>query len=68
MATALKWLMAGLLTLGLFTGMAYVLTPLVTNGWGNEWTLLVGFALILICGAALNRLDPRGGRHAPGRS
>jgi hypothetical protein len=32
---ALKWLATALLLWGLFTGVAYVLTPFVTDGWAT---------------------------------
>ena len=54
-----KWLVAILLGYGLFTGIAYVLVPVVTDGWGNTTTLLIGLALLVVCGASLLRLDPR---------
>ncbi len=56
---AAKWLVAILLGYGLFTGIAYVLVPVVTDGWGNTTTLLIGLALLVVCGAGLLRLDPR---------
>lgn len=57
--TALRWLIAALLVWGLFTGLAYALVPLVTNGWGNTVTVLIGVMLVLICAAGLLRFDPR---------
>ena len=54
----LRWLATGLLVWGLFTGIAYVLVPLLTEGWGNDVSTLAGLALIGFCGAALLRLDP----------
>ena len=56
---AARWIAAALLVWGLFTGMAYVLVPVLTDGWGNEWSLVAGFALIVVCGGALLRFDPR---------
>ncbi len=44
---------------GLFTGIAYALTPLLTDGWGNEVGTFAGLALIVACGLGLLRLDPR---------
>lgn len=57
--TAVRWLVAGLLVWGLFTGIAYVLVPVVTDGWGNGVSLLAGLVLIGICAAGLLKLDPR---------
>lgn len=58
---AVRWLMAGLLIWGLFTGIAYVLVPVLTDGWGNTASLVAGFGLIAICGGILLRFDPRDG-------
>ena len=57
--TAVRWLVAALLVWGLFTGTAYVLIPLLTDGWGNGVSFTIGLALIAICGALLLRFDPR---------
>jgi hypothetical protein len=56
---ALRWLAAGLLLWGLFAGIAYVLVPLLTDGWGNQWSFVAGLVLIGLCSAGLLRLDPR---------
>jgi hypothetical protein len=58
MATV-RWIVAGLLVWGLFTGIAYVLVPLMTDGWGNELSFAVGLVLIGVCGTLLLRFDPR---------
>jgi hypothetical protein len=57
--TAVRWIGIALLVWGLFTGIAYVLTPLLTDGWGNGLSTAVGVALIVACGYGLFRLDPR---------
>jgi len=44
---------------GLFTGIAFVLIPLVTDGWGNTISFLVGIGLIIASGAGLIRIGPR---------
>lgn len=54
-----KWLLALVLGYGLFTGIAYVLVPVVTDGRGNTTTLLVGIGLLIACAVGLLRLDPR---------
>lgn len=54
-----KWLLTILLAYGLFTGVAYVLVPVVTDGRGNTTTLLIGVVLLVACGAGLLRIDPR---------
>lgn len=59
--TALKWLIAVLLAWGLFTGIAYALVPLLTDGWGNQWSFLVGVLLIVLCCAGLLQFNPRRG-------
>jgi len=59
--TALRWTAVVLLVWGLFTGIAYVLVPLLTDGWGNEWSAFAGLVLIALCGALLLRIDPRRG-------
>ena len=56
---ALRWIVVGLLVWGLFTGIAYVLVPLLTDGWGNEVSFVAGLALIGLCTIGLLRLDPR---------
>lgn len=55
----LRWLLAILLVWGLFTGVGYVLTPLLTEGWGDNTSTAVGLGLIVLCTAGLFRLDPR---------
>jgi hypothetical protein len=57
--TVSRWLAAGLLVWGLFTGITYALTPLLTDGWGNGLSTASGVVLIVVCGALLVRLDPR---------
>lgn len=57
--TVLKWLATVLLVWGLFGGIAYILTPLLTDGWGSTTSSLAGVALIVFCGLGLLRLDPR---------
>ena len=54
-----KWLLALLLGYGLFVGIAYILVPVLTDGWGNTATLLGGVVLLFACAAGLLRLDPR---------
>jgi hypothetical protein len=54
-----RWIVAGLLVWGLFTGIAYVLVPLMTDGWGNDLTVMIGVALVAVCSALLLRFDPR---------
>jgi hypothetical protein len=54
-----KWLLALLLGYGLFVGIAYILVPVITDGWGNPTTFLVGVVLLIACAAGLLRLDPR---------
>jgi hypothetical protein len=54
-----KWLLTILLGYGLFIGIAYVLVPVVTDGWGNATTLLVGLVLLAACGIGLLRVNPR---------
>ena len=54
-----RWIVAGLLVWGLFTGIAYVLVPLMTDGWGNDLTVMIGVALAAVCSALLLRFDPR---------
>jgi hypothetical protein len=56
---ALRWIAFGLLIWGLFTGLAYVLVPVLTEGWGNDLSFAVGCALIGLCAAGLLQLDPR---------
>jgi hypothetical protein len=56
---ALQWIVAGLLVWGLFTGIAYVLVPVLTDGWGNALSFIAGLVLIGLCSAGLLRLDPR---------
>ena len=56
-----RWIVAAVLLFGLFTGIAYVLVPVLTDGWGNELSFAVGVALIVCCGAALFHFDPRQG-------
>jgi hypothetical protein len=56
---AVRWIVAGLLVWGLFTGIGYVLVPLMTDGWGNDLTPVIGLALIAVCSALLLRFDPR---------
>ena len=58
---ALRWVVAGLLMWGLFTGIAYVLVPVLTDGWGNDSTPLIGIALIAVCSVGLLKVDPRRG-------
>jgi hypothetical protein len=55
----LRWIAAGLLMWGLFTGIGFVLVPVLTDGWGNTASLLAGVGLIVVCVVALLRLDPR---------
>lgn len=57
--TIVGWLVAGLLAWGLFTGIGFVLVPLLTDGWGNSLSFIVGLALISVCGALLLHVDPR---------
>ena len=59
--SALRWILAGLLIWGLFTGIAYLLTPLMTDGWGNGTSTAVGAVLAVACAAGLLKLDPRRG-------
>jgi hypothetical protein len=58
----LRWLVAGLLAWGLFAGIAYMLVPVLADGWGNAVTLAIGFVLIGVCGGVLLRSDPRSSR------
>jgi hypothetical protein len=58
---ALRWLLTAVLIWGLFTGIAYALVPIMTDGWGNEMSFVAGLALIGLCGGGLLRLDPRRG-------
>lgn len=55
----LRWLLVILLVWGLFTGIGYVLSPLLTERWGNNTSTVVGLGLIVLCTAGLLRLDPR---------
>jgi len=57
--SALRWIFTGLLAWGLFTGIAYVLTPLVTDGWGNSVSSAGGLVLTAVCAAGLLAFDPR---------
>jgi hypothetical protein len=59
--SAFRWLLTLVLGVGLFTGIAYVLTPLLTDGWGNTTSTVVGIVLIAACGAGLLKLNPRAG-------
>lgn len=56
--TAVKWIVAVLFAWGLFTGIAFVLVPLATSGWGNTVSFFAGVGLILVCGAGLIRIEP----------
>jgi hypothetical protein len=56
---ALRWVLAVLLAWGLFTGIAYVLVPVLTEGWGNDMSFVAGIALIAFCSAGILRIDPR---------
>jgi len=57
--TAFRWIAAGVLVWGLFTGIAYALTPVLTDGWGNGLSTAAGLVLIVACCLGLLRLDPR---------
>jgi hypothetical protein len=59
--TALRWLFAGLLIWGFFTGIGFVLTPYMTDGWGNDLSTAAGVVMILVCAVALLSFDPRRG-------
>jgi hypothetical protein len=59
--TAAGWLVTILLVWGLFTGIAYALVPLLV-GAGNALTTGIGALLIVACGWALLRVEPRLGR------
>lgn len=52
----LKWVLAGLLAWGVFTGLAFALAPLLVPGKGNILSSLVGVALMLLCGFGLLKL------------
>jgi hypothetical protein len=54
-----KWVLTILLAYGLFTGIAYVLVPVLTDGWGNTTTVLIGVLLLAACAVGLLRVDPR---------
>jgi hypothetical protein len=54
-----KWVLTILLAYGLFTGIAYVLVPVLTDGWGNTTTVLIGVLLLAGCAVGLLRVDPR---------
>ena len=54
-----KWVLTILLAYRLFTGIAYVLVPVLTDGWGNTTTVLIGMLLMAACGVGLLRVDPR---------
>ena len=56
MPAALRWVIAGLLVWGLFTGIAYVMVPFLTDGWGNDLSAVGGLVLIGVCGALLLRI------------
>jgi hypothetical protein len=60
--TAIRWIAFGALIWGLFTGVAYVLTPLLTEGWGNTTSTVAGLIVVTTCAIALMRCDPRGGQ------
>ena len=55
----LRWTGFALLIWALFTGIAYALVPVLTDGWGNPSTPFIGMGLIIVSGAALTRFDPR---------
>ena len=55
----LRWTGFALLIWALFTGIAYALVPILTDGWGNQSTTFIGLGLIIVSGAALTRFDPR---------
>jgi dipeptide/tripeptide permease len=61
---ALRWLGIALLIWGLFTGLAYVMTPFLTDHrWGDDRTTAVGAGLIVVCAVALLRVGPNFGSH-----
>jgi hypothetical protein len=64
LVTVLRWIAVVLLAWGLFTGVAFVLVPLVTNGWGNTASFFAGVGLIVTCGAGLIHIEPRRARHS----
>jgi hypothetical protein len=52
----LKWLLAGLLVWGVFTGLAFALAPLLVSGKGNLVSSLAGVVLVLFCCFGLLKL------------
>lgn len=53
----LRWTVIGLLLFVLFTGVAYVLTPMLTDGWGNSFSSVVGVLLAVLSLGALWAVD-----------
>jgi len=62
--TSARWLLTALLIWGLFTGIAYLLVPLLV-GRGTMLTTGVGVLLIVLCGWGLLRVEPRVDHRAP---
>ncbi len=62
----LKWVAMGLLIWGLFIGIAFVLTPIVTDEWGNATSLFAGVGLVFLCSLGLLKLK-LGRQHEPGQ-
>jgi hypothetical protein len=54
-----RWTAVAALLYGIFVGISYAITPVVSPGDGNAFFSALGIALIAICSAALLRLPPR---------
>jgi hypothetical protein len=61
--TSAGWLVTALLVWGLFTGIAYALVPLLVDR-GSALTTGIGVLLVVACGWALLRVEPRLSRRA----